>query len=135
MIHQTYLTTKARYSLVFILFIGLGISNSFGQQATVASGGDGSGVSGTLSYSLGQISYTTIQDSGGNLALGVQQTFYACLGDFNFDGMINTSDLLILLTEYDQCVGFCLTDLNNDLIINTGDLLIFLTVYDTDCSI
>jgi hypothetical protein len=45
------------------------------QQSTVASGGNASGVGGTVSYTVGQLVYTTTTQLGGSIAEGVQQPF------------------------------------------------------------
>ncbi len=45
------------------------------QQATMAAGGDASGNGGTVSYSVGQVVYTTISGSGGKVSQGVQQAY------------------------------------------------------------
>ena len=45
------------------------------QQNTVATGGDISGAGGSISYSIGQIDYSTSTGSGGNLSEGVQQPY------------------------------------------------------------
>ncbi len=47
----------------------------FSQQAVTSAGGGASGSGGSASYSMGQISYTTISGSGGTATLGVQQPF------------------------------------------------------------
>jgi hypothetical protein len=44
-----------------------------GQQAVVVTGGDASGVGGSVSYSIGQVAYTN--DTGGFVNSGVQQPF------------------------------------------------------------
>lgn len=58
----------------------------------------------------------------------------SCLGDFNFDGTIDTLDLLFLLGQY-GCSSSCAADLNGDDIVDTQDLLSFLAVFGTDCPI
>ena len=47
-------------------------------------------------------------------------------GDLNGDGVINTSDLLILLGSWGPCndCDNCVADLDGDCIVNTSDLLI-----------
>jgi hypothetical protein len=55
-----------------------------------------------------------------------------CLGDFDNDGVITTSDLLILLANF-GCVNNCNGDLNGDALVNTADMLIFLTVFGSAC--
>lgn len=58
--------------------------------------------------------------------------FVACMGDFNFDGSITTSDLTMLLGDL-GCVGLCDCDLNFDNAVNTGDLVLFLSVFGGSC--
>ena len=57
-----------------ILFI-FGYSILFAQQATVVSGGNASGSTGTVSYTIGQIDYTTNTGSTGSAIQGVQQPY------------------------------------------------------------
>ncbi len=45
------------------------------QQATLASGGVASGGAGNISYSIGQVNYTAITGSTGNVNQGMQQAF------------------------------------------------------------
>jgi hypothetical protein len=56
------------------LLLGLGLTAQ-AQQATTASGGNASGSGGTVSYSIGQIVYTTNTGSNGKVSQGVQQPF------------------------------------------------------------
>jgi hypothetical protein len=55
-----------------------------------------------------------------------------CLGDFNGDGVVNFSDLSILLSEY-GCVSGCITDLNADGVVNFQDLSILLANFGLNC--
>lgn len=55
-----------------------------------------------------------------------------CLGDFNNDGIINSSDLTVLVSNF-GCTGNCQGDMNADNQVNTDDLLLFLTVFGTTC--
>jgi len=56
-----------------------------------------------------------------------------CIGDFNDDGTVGITDLLILLSAY-GCSSNCgEPDLSSDGLVGTADLLIFLSVYGTDC--
>jgi FtsP/CotA-like multicopper oxidase with cupredoxin domain len=55
-----------------------------------------------------------------------------CLGDFNSDGVINFSDLTIMLTEY-GCLSNCLTDMNADGLVNFSDLSILLSLFGSQC--
>lgn len=55
-----------------------------------------------------------------------------CLGDFNNDGLINSTDLLVFLGDY-GCLESCDADLNGDGVNDAIDLLIFLGVYGSSC--
>ncbi len=57
-----------------ILLLSLGLTSQ-AQQATVAAGGTASGNGGTVSYSIGQVVYTTSTGTNGSVAQGVQQTY------------------------------------------------------------
>jgi hypothetical protein len=57
-----------------------------------------------------------------------------CAADFNNDGIVGASDMLIFLGAY-GCVGACgAPDLNNDGFVNTTDLLVFLGAYGAQCN-
>lgn len=51
-----------------------------------------------------------------------------CLGDFNNDSAVNSTDLLLLLGDF-GCSANCLTDLDGDGLSGTGDLLLFLAAF------
>ncbi|MBL7941612.1 MAG: lamin tail domain-containing protein [Flavobacteriales bacterium] len=55
-----------------------------------------------------------------------------CVGDFNFDGVINISDMLLFMGNY-GCAGTCFGDLDNNGTVNTNDLLIFMGLYGGGC--
>ena len=57
-----------------VLLLSFGLTAQ-AQQATVAAGGTASGNGGTVSYSIGQVVYTTATGSNGSMAQGVQQTY------------------------------------------------------------
>lgn len=63
---------KKIYSTTLLL---IAASYGFSQSNTVASGGDASGSGGSLSYSIGQIDYTSQTGTSGNSNQGVQQPF------------------------------------------------------------
>lgn len=45
------------------------------QQGTNTAGGEGKGMGGTVSISIGQMDYTNFEGPGGNVSLGVQQAY------------------------------------------------------------
>jgi hypothetical protein len=66
-------TKKVKVS-VLLLFI-LGFTGVYAQQAIPTSGGNTSGSGGSVSYTIGQIVYTTYTGTNGSLAQGIQQPF------------------------------------------------------------
>lgn len=59
-----------------LLFFGLLFSTlSYGQKAMVASGSDATSTSGNVSFSIGQIDFTSIATTSGSVNQGVQQPF------------------------------------------------------------
>ena len=71
-------------------------------------------------------------DNNCNGVVEGDETSGTCLGDFNLDTMINTSDLLYLLGGF-GCLEDCEGDLNGDDQTNTADILVLLGVFGTDC--
>ena len=65
----------------------LGLTQVKAQEAVVTSGGNTSGTNGNVSYSVGQIVYTTNTGATGSVAQGVQQPFeiQTMLGAENFN--------------------------------------------------
>ena len=57
----------------------------------------------------------------------------SCAADLDNDGFTNTSDMLILLTEFGCMAGCGVADLNEDLVVNSSDILIFLTFFGSSC--
>ncbi|MBL7942640.1 MAG: hypothetical protein JNM00_07730, partial [Flavobacteriales bacterium] len=57
----------------------------------------------------------------------------ACPGDFNDDGVVNVSDLLIFSSMFGSS-GICLSaDINLDGVVNITDLLLFSSTFGTTC--
>ena len=61
--------------LAAIFLFVLGISLVKAQSTISASGNNGSGIGGTVSYTVGQVVYTTINGSNGKITQGVQQPY------------------------------------------------------------
>ena len=64
-----------KVKLIAVLLLGIGLTGLQAQETVPASGGDAYGTGGTVSYSVGQIVYTTNANSNGSVAQGVQQPF------------------------------------------------------------
>lgn len=64
---------KVKLCAVFLLVLGL--TELTAQEAIPASGGEASGVGGSVSYSVGQLVYTTNTGTNGSIAQGVQQPY------------------------------------------------------------
>ena len=61
--------------LCALLLFNVGLSGLKAQEFISSSGGNGSGIGGTISYSLGEVLYTTNQGTNGSVSHGVQQTY------------------------------------------------------------
>jgi hypothetical protein len=60
-------------------------------------------------------------------------TFDTCQGDFDNNGVINTSDLLLFMGLFGCLSGCSPYDVTGDGLVNTSDLLLFMGLYGTDC--
>lgn len=58
-----------------VLLFVLAALNTSAQQGVTSTGSDATGAGGTLSYSVGQVSFTTVQAQGGTSSQGVQQSY------------------------------------------------------------
>lgn len=58
----------------------------------------------------------------------------SCLGDINNDGIIDTADLGILLSQFGTS-GSSIADLNGDCVVDTADLGILLSLFGTVCPV
>jgi Secretion system C-terminal sorting domain len=122
---KTYNFINKIFLLSASLFFQIQFSNA--QQATIASGGNFTGSGGNMSYSIGQIMYTTNNGINGSIAQGVQQPFEisTVLGidetqiQLDLTAYPNpTSDYLILSSNNSD-----LTELSFELIDSTGKLI------------
>ena len=64
-----------RLILSTVLLLGLGLTGVQAQTSVNATGGDASGGGGSVSYSVGQVVYTTHTGTSGSVAEGVQQPY------------------------------------------------------------
>ena len=58
-----------------LLFLCVWLSGAQAQESSNASGGEASGVGGTVSFSVGQVLYSTLTGINGSVAQGVQQPY------------------------------------------------------------
>jgi hypothetical protein len=65
---------SSHYYIIVILLAGI-INNAWAQKAIPASGGNASGSGGSVSYTLGQVVFTTNSSSFGSVSQGVQQPY------------------------------------------------------------
>ena len=64
-----------RLKLSAVLVLGLGLTGLQAQESVNATGGNASGSGGSVSYSVGQVIYTTNTGTNGSITQGVQQPF------------------------------------------------------------
>lgn len=62
-------------NLIAICFLGFGLTGLQAQEAIPAAGGNALGSGGSVSYSIGQVIYSTNTGVNGAVVQGVQQTF------------------------------------------------------------
>ncbi|MES2593049.1 MAG: T9SS type A sorting domain-containing protein [Bacteroidota bacterium] len=61
--------------LILFLLVNLLLSSGFAQQGPNASGGQGVGAGGSVTYTLGQTDYIAVIGSGGSVHQGLQQPY------------------------------------------------------------
>jgi hypothetical protein len=61
--------------LIYVLTLTISVNIIQAQDAIPASGGNATGIGGSVSYSVGQVVYTTTTGTNGSVAQGVQQPF------------------------------------------------------------
>jgi hypothetical protein len=93
-----------------ILMFGLCLNGLQAQEAVLSSGGNGYGRGGSVSFSIGQVVYTTNTDITGTVSQGVQQPFefYVLSGtdqtnDISLDCSVYpnpTSDFVVLKLDF-----------------------------------
>ncbi len=102
------------------------ITGANAQQAIVATGGNGTGVGGSVSYSTGQVSYSTIQNLDASISEGVQQPYEIFTVSLNSDSGIKltvypnpSSDYLTLDFDNTDLAGvvYQIYDANGKLLI------------------
>jgi Secretion system C-terminal sorting domain len=64
-----------KLQLCFALLLGVGLTASHAQQAVTSSGNSASGSGGSVSWSVGQVAYTTNIGKAGTISQGVQQVY------------------------------------------------------------
>lgn len=64
-----------KLKLSAVLLLGLGLTGLQAQESVNATGGNASGGGGSVSYSVGQVVYTTNTGTNGSVAQGVQQPY------------------------------------------------------------
>jgi len=89
---------------ILIAFCLFGYGTSLQAQSTIpASGGNATGAGGTVSYTIGQVVYTTISGTGGTMTQGVQRPFEISV----VTGTEEASDIILELSVYpNPATGF-----------------------------
>ena len=64
-----------KVKLCAFLLLGIGLTSIEAQEAITAAGGNASGSGGSVSYSVGQVVYTSSTGTNGSVAQGVQQPY------------------------------------------------------------
>ncbi|MGB0402917.1 MAG: T9SS type A sorting domain-containing protein [Salibacteraceae bacterium] len=104
--------SKKKLGLILFLGIGFGIISGTAQNTILTSGGNASGSGGSSSYSLGQINYTSQENSENSVSAGVQQVYIIEIAD-----AVNEENHRFNLNAYPNPTANTLwinADLNND---------------------
>lgn len=64
-----------KMKLSAIIILAMALTELKAQEAIPASGGNATGSGGSVSYSVGQVEYSSNTGSGGSVAAGVQQPY------------------------------------------------------------
>ena len=111
--------------LILISLLIANIANA--QSSTNASGGEATGASGNVSYSVGQIMFTDFGGASGNVSHGVQQPFEIFLlsnSDFETSNAILlypnpvNQELFVTIKEQFKDFKYFVTDFNGKKLIN-----------------
>lgn len=81
--------------LIVVFLFSLGLTSIQAQEAISASGGNATG-SGSASYTIGQIVYTTITNSGSSVSQGVQQPYEISV----VTGIEEARDINLIISVY-----------------------------------
>ena len=85
---------KVKFFAVILLSIGL--TELKAQETITATGGNATGIGGTVSYTVGQLVYTTNIGTTGSIAQGVQQPYEISV----VSGVIETTDINLICSAY-----------------------------------
>lgn len=118
-----------RVKLVTIFLLLLVITGLQAQETIATSGGNGSGVGGNVSYTIGQVGYTNNHSEVGSMTLGVQQPYeFFAVGIDEFKGIsLELSAypnpvqefILLKMKEYNsEIMTYQLFDMYGKLLIN-----------------
>ena len=86
--------------LIFMFLLSFALTGIKAQQGTTAAGGEASGTGGTVSYSVGQVSYSNITNSNGYINEGVQQPY-----EFFTVGIATNNNITLSYTAYPNPTG------------------------------
>jgi len=99
--------------------IGIGLSSSYAQEVTNASGGDAFGSGGSVAYSIGLVIYTSESGSSGTINQGIQQPY-----DISTVGIDDEASNIMLKT-FPNPTSDCLTLQVDDLVNEKLDYQLF----------
>jgi hypothetical protein len=95
---------KINVAIVTFCIVGYGMTIQ-AQNAIPASGSNASGSGGTVSYSIGQVVYTTCTSTSGSVTNGVQQPFEISV----ITGLEETKDINLICSVYPNPTSSFLT--------------------------
>jgi hypothetical protein len=121
--------------LLFFGLMGQMIGQSIERQVISCMGHSFVNANVQVDFTLGETAIQTFSMNGIVVTQGFHQPLPSvfCLGDFDFNGIINVADLLIFVSNYGCQVNCGDPDLDGNGSVNVGDLLLFIGVYGSTC--
>ncbi len=116
---------KHKKTITSIAFLLLGLGGLHAQESPTATGGEATGTGGTVSYSIGQVVYTTNTGTNGSVTQGMQQPYEISITVGINETTINlemsvypnpATNYLILKVEKTEGLTFQLYDLQGKVI-------------------
>jgi len=125
-----------QHLILSILLSGVYITDLHAQESVQAAGRNASGLGGTVSYTVGQVVYTSISGPGGSANQGVQQPY-----DVSTVGIDEHKEIQLICSVYPnptvtsvtlKIENYPLDNLRFELFDLTGSLVITQTIYNTE---
>lgn len=132
---------RIKKTIVSISFVLIGLCSIQAQESTIAAGGEASGTGGSVSFTVGQIAYSTNTGTNGSEIQGVLQPYEIStvhVSEIDLDISLSVfpnptiANVILQIGEYcDKQLTFQLIDLNGNM-LECGEVSSYQTVINTN---